>query len=285
MSSRWNARFPPPSRPREVEGGLQARSRRGAIGQTWWSERFIQVLEGMGMGSRLQRGRHYARRGQVLSLDVDAGVVSARVQGSRARPYRVRLGIVAYGKAEWAQAEQALAGSAWYLAKLLDGEMPIDIEEVFTGLGLDLFPTAARELSMDCSCPDGAVPCKHLAAVAYLLAERFDADPFDIFAWRGREREDLLANLRAARRSGPPAADLAESSGTPLADCLDSFYVLQGPLPAASRHTTPADALLSQLPLTRVRVRRRELPELLLPAYEAFGADDGATVSHPPPGT
>ncbi|MEO8750596.1 MAG: hypothetical protein ABI384_09370, partial [Allobranchiibius sp.] len=116
--------FPPPSRPLTVEGGIKARSRRGVIGQQWWSARFIEVLEGLGLGSRMQRGRNYARRGQVLTLDVGPGSVTASVQGSRARPYRVRIGVTAFGKQDWAQVETALAGSAWYAAKLLAGEMP-----------------------------------------------------------------------------------------------------------------------------------------------------------------
>lgn len=199
MSSTW---YPPPSRPRPVEGGIKARSTRGAIAQTWWSERFIAVLEDIGLGNRLQRGRSYARKGQVISLQVDAGLVTALVQGSRARPYRIRIGIPAFGKSQWAHVERTLAENAWYAAKLLSGEMPEDIEDVFAGLGLSLFPGTARELSLDCSCPDYAVPCKHLAATFYLLAESFDEDPFAILAWRGREREDLLANLAAARADG-----------------------------------------------------------------------------------
>ena len=186
--SNW---YPPRSRPRTVEGGLKARSTRGAIAQSWWSERFIEVLEGLGLGNRLRRGRSYARAGQVISMEVGPGSVTAQVQGSRPRPYRVRIGITAFGKAEWTQAEHALAGNAWYTAMLLSGEMPEDIEDVFAGLGLSLFPTSAREVSLDCSCPDHAVPCKHLAATFYLLAESFDDDPFAILAWRGRERADL----------------------------------------------------------------------------------------------
>ena len=178
--------WPPASRPRAVEGGLKARSTRGAIAQTWWSGRFIAVLEAIIVGGRLQRGRNYARRGQVLSMDVTAGLVSALVQGSRVQPYRVRIGLDAFGQPEWAAAERALAGSAWYSAKLLAGEMPEDIEDVFAELGLALFPASATELSMYCSCPDWQVPCKHIAAVFYLLAEAFDDDPFRILAWRGR---------------------------------------------------------------------------------------------------
>ena len=262
--------YPAPSRPRPVEGGIKARSARGAIAQTWWSRRFINVLEDIGLGSRLQRGRNYARRGQVISFDVEPGSVSAQVQGSRVRPYRVRIGIPAFGKLEWSRVEGALAENAWYTAKLLAGEMPDDIEDVFTGLELSLFPSTARELSMDCSCPDFAVPCKHLAATFYLLAESFDDDPFTILAWRGRDRDDLLANLEAARSDAAPFADPGEPSSIPLADCLDSFYTPRGEIAVPPPPRTTVDALLDQLPDVPVAVRGRPLTELLQPAYLAF---------------
>ena len=262
--------YPPPSRPRPVEGGIKARSARGAIARTWWSQRFVAVLEGIGLGSRLQRGRSYARRGQVISFEVEPGSVNAQVQGSRVRPYRVRIGIPAFGKSEWARVEGALAENAWYTAKLLAGEMPDDIEDVFAGLGLSLFPSTARELSMDCSCPDFAVPCKHLAATFYLLAESFDDDPFTILAWRGRERDDLLANLEATRGHGAPAADRGEPSSAALADCLDIFYGPRGQITVPPPPHTAVDALLDQLPDVSVAVRGRPLTELLRPAYLAF---------------
>jgi uncharacterized Zn finger protein len=266
--------FPPPAQPRPVESGLKARSARGAIARTWWSQRFIEVLEGMGMGSRLQRGRSYARKGQVISSDLGPGLVTAEVQGSRVRPYRVRIGIGAFGKAQWAQVEAALAENAWYTAALLAGEMPEDIEDVFSGLGLALFPETSRELSLDCSCPDGAVPCKHLAATFYLMAESFDDDPFAILAWRGREREDLLANLQAARSRGRPAADLAEPAGRPLADLLDSYFIRQADIPPSSPRTMASTALLDQLPDIPVEIRGRPLTELLRPAYESLGRNE-----------
>ncbi|WP_407685075.1 SWIM zinc finger family protein [Mycobacterium sp. HUMS_1102779] len=272
MVSNW---FPPPSRPRSVDGGLKARSARGAIAQTWWSQRFIEVLEGIGMGSRLQRGRSYARKGQVISMDVGPGLVTAQVQGSRVRPYRVRIGIVAFGKSEWAEVEGALAENAWYAAALLSGEMPDDIEDVFVGRGLSLFPATARELSLDCSCPDGAVPCKHLAATFYLLAESFDEDPFAILAWRGRERADLLANLAAARSQGRPAADRAEPPGRPLTDCLDSYFIRQVDVASPSARVTSSTALLDQLPDLVVDVRGRSLVEILRPAYAALSQGGG----------
>jgi uncharacterized Zn finger protein len=265
--------YPPPSRPLDVEGGMKARSKRGAIGQSWWSGRFVEVLEDIGLGSRLQRGRNYARRGQVISLEVAPGLVDALVQGSRHRPYTVEVGIAAFGEPEWARLERALADNAWYLAKLLAGEMPEDIEEVFAAQGLALFPASAEELDMDCSCPDWEVPCKHIAAVFYLLAEAFDDDPFDILAWRGRDREELLANLRAARDDGAGAsgADHGEQGGPPLADVLETFFARQGEMPRSSPPATGSTALLDQLPAVSVTVRGRGLPDLLRAAYAALG--------------
>ena len=277
--------WPPASRPRAVEGGLKARSTRGAIAQTWWSGRFIAVLESIIVGGRLQRGRNYARRGQVLSMDVTAGLVSALVQGSRVQPYRVRIGLDAFGQPEWAAAERALAGSAWYSATLLAGEMPEDIEDVFAELGLALFPASATELSMYCSCPDWQVPCKHIAAVFYLLAEAFDDDPFRILAWRGREREELLAGLHAARgaltpgraaSAGAPDAGSPATAGEALADSLGSFFALPAPLPVTSPPAVSSASILDQLPELRLAVRGRPLPELLYPAYAAFRAPSSA---------
>jgi uncharacterized Zn finger protein len=262
--------FPPPSRPRPVENGLKARTARGPIAQTWWSRRFTTVLEDIGLGGRMQRGRTYARKGQVISLDVAAGTVTALVQGSRVRPYRVRVGIAAFGKPEWARLERALAASAWYCAKLLSGEMPDDIEEVFAAEGLPLFPASSGELAMDCSCPDWEVPCKHIAAVFYLLAESFDDDPFRILAWRGRGRDDLLANLEAARGDGPPAADIAGRSGTPLTDCLDSYFAMAGGIEPPAPPATASGSLLGQLPEIAVTVRASRLADLLEPAYARF---------------
>lgn len=268
-SSGW---YPPPSVPRPVEGGIKTRSARGAIGDTWWSQRFIAVLEEIGVGSRLQRGKRYARQGQVISLDVDAGMVTAVVQGSRARPYRVRISLVAFGKRDWARLEAALSGDAWYAAKLLAGEMPDDIEDIFAGHGLPLFPQDVSELTMDCTCPDWEVPCKHIAASVYLLAEAFDDDPFTILAWRGRDRDELLANLAAARSVGTPAADRVEHRGTPLAELLQNYFSLQAQLPLTAPPTGPATALLDQLPDTELDVRGHPLAELLRPAYESLAA-------------
>lgn len=268
MSKRFDSRYFPPSTPRAVEGGIRAKSARGKIASTWWSTRFIALLEAGGMGGRLTRGRNYARRGQVLSLQLSAGQVVASVQGSRARPYRARIGITAYGKAEWARVEERLSGDAWFVAQLLAGQMPPDIEQVFTALGLALFPSRA-ELALDCSCPDWEVPCKHLAAVFYLLAERFDEDPFEILAWRGRDREDLLARLDAT------ADAAADDVVVPLTELLDVFYVSSVEVPPPRSGGSGA-SLLDQLPPVSVTVRSTPLADVLRPAYEALAANPSA---------
>lgn len=268
-----------PTRPRKVEGGIQISSARGAVARTWWSQRFLTVLESIGVGGRMSRGRTYARAGQIVSLDVAAGGAVAQVQGSRPRPYSVRVGVPAFGKAEWSEVTQALVADASYCVALLSGEMPSDIESVFAAVGLSLFPAGARELALDCSCPDAAVPCKHLAAVFYVLAERFDADPFEILAIRGRDRATLLEDLRARRAAAAAAGGaeptIAGDGPPPLAEVLDAFFVA-GPGSAAGRPDgppTPSDALLDQLPEFPATVRGASVTDLLRPAYRALAGD------------
>src|SRR5256886_5678145 len=185
--------------PLPARGGIQARSRRGAIGETWWSQRFIELLESFGVGSRLKRGRTYARAGQVVELEVEPGLVLAKVQGSRYSPYGVRIRGKLLSEHQWRRVEKAMAAQALPLAKLLAGEMPHDIEELFSSCKLTLFPRSKRELTASCNCPDWANPCKHVAAVYYLLAERFDEDPFLIFKLRGRTKEQIIEILREKR--------------------------------------------------------------------------------------
>ncbi len=287
------------ARPRRVEGGIKAKSKRGAIGEQWWSRRLIDVLESWGMSGRLARGRSYARAGQVLNFKLTQGKVTAQVQGSRVRPYDVRIGVLPLTTAQWRRVLDRLASQALFRAKLLAGEMPHEIEEVFADCGTPLFPRTPNDLDMHCSCPDWEVPCKHLAAVCYVLAEEFDRDPFGLLAWRGRGREELLAALRQIQvpRSGldtSPDAGPAGLAGTgagtasragldgpapPLEDCLDAFWspgLSPGRLRALSAvppSATP-DLLLRLFPPPPVKVRGKDLAEVLAPAYLRLAADD-----------
>ncbi|WP_406676298.1 SWIM zinc finger family protein [Neomoorella carbonis] len=183
------------------------------FGSNWWARRWLDVLESFGWASRLQRGRTYARRGNVLSIELAPGMVNAKVQGSRPRPYNVMIKITPLSDAEWNRVIEVLASKAAFAARLLAGEMPEDIETAFTGVSLSLFPCAAREIVTSCSCPDWANPCKHIAAVYYLLGEKFDSDPFLLFLLRGREKEAIIRALRekrAALAGGGPSLPVKE---------------------------------------------------------------------------
>ena len=283
--------WPETSPPISVEGGVKARSKRGAIGEQWWSRRFIDVLESLGMSGRLARGRNYARRGQVIGFELTIGYVTAQVQGSRPNPYRVRIQVLPLTIRQWRRVEEALAAQALFRAKLLAGEMPHEIEQVFAECGTPLFPRSAgdmksaADMTMSCSCPDWGMPCKHLAAVCYVLAEAFDEDPFGMLAWRGHGREELLTALR---RVGAAEAEtprpVIEVTGRPLAECLDDFWspglspARLRALPAAA--VTVPDLLLRSFEPPAIAARGKDLADLLGPAYQRLAGDDGAGPSN-----
>lgn len=196
MRRRWysNRSYFQPSRPIEVEGGIKAQTK-GDFGKSWWARRWNAVLEGFYIGARLDRGRAYARRGQVLSIKIEPGRIMAAVQGSRSQPYKVQISLQSLTPEDWKKFTAHVAQQALIPAKLLGGEMPEDIEKAFEQVGLSLFPQRDKDLKTDCSCPDWSNPCKHIAAVYYLLGEEFDRDPFLIFKLRGMGREAFLKQL------------------------------------------------------------------------------------------
>ncbi len=193
----WFGDFYPKSKPKAVKGGIKAQSKTGAFGKTWWAKRWIAVLESFDIGARLGRGRSYARKGQVTAIDIGPGKVTAKVQGSMPKPYAVTIEIPKLGAKDWEKLVRELNAQAVFAAKLLAGEMPQDIETAFAKAGLSLFPKSLKEIGTDCSCPDYSNPCKHIAAVYYLLGEEFDRDPFLLFRLRGMDRETVCGRLSA----------------------------------------------------------------------------------------
>lgn len=190
------------------------------FGKTWWSRRWIGALEDLGASwrTRLPRGRTYARQARVSLQRVEPGRVTAAVQGTRVRPYVVELRLPTFDDPTWARVVGALAGRVRHAAALLDGAMPEDVDEVLADCGVSLFP-GPGELRTRCTCPDVANPCKHVAAVHYVLADAFDTDPFLLPALRGRDRAALLADLRAARAAADGAT--GPTSATPAPDLDD----------------------------------------------------------------
>jgi uncharacterized Zn finger protein len=259
MSRDWGSYdydYFPRSRPRAAKGGIKAQSKRGTFGESWWAKRWIGVLESFNLGTRLGRGRSYARRGQVLAITIEKGVVTSQVQGSRPSPYHVTIKLKVLPKAEWQKLAAVLTQQAIFTAKLLAGEMPQDIETAFREAGLSLFPAKQQDLETACSCPDWSNPCKHIAAVYYLLGEEFDRDPFVLFKLRGMERKEFIPllihgegqNQKAEKKGKAAARKVPARAPTlppePLTTDVAAFWG-RGPVPegmwgAMQTPTTPA---------------------------------------------
>lgn len=173
---------------------------RRIFGTTWWGRAWVDALEQRAKldPNRLPRGRTYARKGTVSELGVGAGAVTARVRGSRPQPYRVTIKMRTFGEGEWDTLLGVVGTRLGHAAALLDGELPAALAEQAREAGADLLP-GPGDLRPRCSCPDSANPCKHVAAVYYVVADEVDRDPFTLFLLRGRPRADVLAELRARR--------------------------------------------------------------------------------------
>lgn len=279
------------SGPRPAKNGIKTKKQRGTIGETWWSKRFLEVLHSFDIGARLDRGRSYARRGQVLNIDIKEGVVSAKVQGSRSTPYKIKIKLKVLSKKEWEQVEKALVERAIFLASLLAGDMPKDIEEAFKEANLSLFPSRVSDLDTECSCPDWSNPCKHIAAVYYILAEQFDEDPFLLFTWRGRSKEELIEKLRLLRGVSADSDSKASKANKAnkveeqaisttnipeipipsLNDSLSNFWQARASFSELSfqpEKTSVPDAIIRQLEPLNLTIAEKHLGEIFSEIYK-----------------
>jgi uncharacterized Zn finger protein len=231
------------------------------FGATWWGRAWAEALEGRAKldPNRLPRGRTYARKGLVSALDVRAGEIRARVQGSRPSPYRVTIGIRRFTDERWETLLGAIARQVGYAAALLDGELPPELAEHARASGADLLP-GPGDLKPRCSCPDNADPCKHSAAVCYLVADEVDADPFVLFLLRGWERGTLLKELRA-RRSLSTARETPVEGGLAPEVAFARTPSPLPPLPPVPRVPGPP-AVLAADPPPGSALRRDLLSEL-----------------------
>lgn len=263
FDSRWQS-FPA-AKPIVVTGGIATTKLRGAMASTWWSKRFVDVLDSYGLGGRMTRGRAYARKGQVISLKVSTGVLSAEVQGSRSRPYTVTVKIQVPSAVQWDAINDALRSRLGFAARLLAGEIPADLEDVFSAVGAQLFPRRWSDLKAACSCPDWGDPCKHQAAVLYVFADQLDQDPWRLLTWHGRTREDILALF---------AGESAASSAT---DEIAPWWPLRPrpttgaasmPIVPAAEPAEPPHAVLARLGNLDATIDGIPVTDLLKVAYE-----------------
>jgi len=230
-----------PTKPKEAKDGIKAHSKRGSFAKNWWAQRWIAALERLVDSGRLSRGRSYARKGQVLSIEETKNGVAAQVQGSCKTPYKISIQIAPLTDIEWEKVFDTLAEQAIFTAQLLAGEMPQDIEQAFDVANVSLFPIKRGDLVTDCSCPDYANPCKHVAATHYILGERFDEDPFLLFRLRGRKQEQVMEALRQRRVGDEAYEEEPEEPETviPLEERMAQFWEFPAPLEGFSVSIRP----------------------------------------------
>jgi hypothetical protein len=202
----------------------------------------------------------------VLELTVDPGVVRASVQGSRATPYQVTVKIRAFDDAEWDAVLDVVSAQIGRVAALLDGELPPELVEDAQAAGLELLPDAG-EVRTDCNCPDFAVPCKHSAAVCYLIADALDEDPFELLLLRGRQKDELLSALRARRSASSEPLTIKPQPAGVLAKA--AFARTPGPVPMPVRPLSQPGAPTAVLVLEPPRQSGVEGKDLVALATDA----------------
>lgn len=223
---------------------------------------FLGTFESLRMGPTFARGRRDERAGHVRSLTISGSLVVALVRGpDDPQAFRSRIAVRAFGASEWARVEEDLVREARYAADLLAGRMPAGIGGVFQAAGLSLVPLSLDEVAMDCTCERWPMPCVHLAATTYALARSFEEDPFGVFTWRGRGRDELLLRLRELRSARAVTAapaqdeagearaedDLGERLGDPAAFWGETLPAAAAPAGGRPGAVTRPDALLDQL--------------------------------------
>lgn len=163
------------------------------FGTTWWGEQWLNSLAHIDYGNRLPRGARYARNGYVRSIEIKKGCISARVAGSRPTPYKEIIEVSQFDKTKINDFVDKLTSHPIILASLMQRRLDSEVLQIAQESGLQVFPTSWKDLEMKCSCPDWAIPCKHLAAVIYKVSEEIDNNPFLVFELHGL---DLLEELK-----------------------------------------------------------------------------------------
>lgn len=162
------------------------------VAKTWWGIAWNKNLESYAdYANRIGRGRSYVRNGFVLDLAIETGTVTALVQGSGRDPYKVKITIKPLAKKKWQNITEQCSHSVANLEELVAGKFPKSLEALFTQKESGLFPTP-QEIKFDCSCPDWAAMCKHVAAALYGVGARLDEDPTLFFKLRDIRFEQLL---------------------------------------------------------------------------------------------
>lgn len=161
--------------------------------KTWWGNAWLQALSEIDFSNRIPRGARYARNGSVKSVEICGNVIKAKVQGSRKRPYKVAIGVEKFTDAGIDKLIDGILAKPAIVSQLLNMNLSPAVLNIAKEAKLNVFPTSWRDLDMMCDCPDWAVPCKHLAAVVYMVGLEIDNNPFLAFQLHG---VDILEQLK-----------------------------------------------------------------------------------------
>jgi uncharacterized Zn finger protein len=257
-------------------------ARRKATQHAWWAEKWLSALDGPWEG-RLSRGKSYAQGGRVHDVQIEPGLVTARVIGTRPTPYRVELRLPTIDDAAWGRIAARLAERAANAAALLNGELPAEAEAAVVDAGAALFPAPEERVAASCSCPDWVRPCKHAAALMYVIASALDRDPFLLFAMRGRTRDELLALMRAAGAEGGEPVEPALLPPRDLARAGVDFFEFKLPAEDAKASANGASdtGILKRLGQPPRSLGGAELRRELEAAYELL-AERARDARRPP---
>ncbi|MEW5896201.1 MAG: SWIM zinc finger family protein [Nanoarchaeota archaeon] len=173
-------------RPKAVAG-----KERKKFGETWWGKQWVEILSEFESDQRMSRGRAYARANKVRRFKIDKGKISATVNGSLG-DYKVKIKIKKYSDKDWNKIALKIRDTPLLLGKLLNQEMPEELHDITK------FRFIPSSFSSECSCPDYANPCKHVAAVFYTVADEIDHDPMNLFLLQGMGKEELFSRLEVA---------------------------------------------------------------------------------------
>ncbi|MDP3666928.1 MAG: DEAD/DEAH box helicase [Sediminibacterium sp.] len=161
-------------------------------GRTWWGQQWLKSLDRIDFTNRLPRGKNYAKKGMVASISIHENSIQAKVKGSRPKPYDINIIVPPFFDEEKKFFIDAIKKDPLLLSQLLNRQLPEELLTLAGNRQIKIFPQSWQDIKLNCSCPDWAVPCKHLAAVIYIIAKEIDQNPFLVF---GLHRFNLLAEL------------------------------------------------------------------------------------------
>jgi len=285
--------------PRRVRGGIKLKTKDGQTPESWITQRINRVIEAAATGEPAREGLEYARAGQAKRFDLVAGKVNAIIQGRMPKAYLTDIELEPFTPAARDKIVKMMSDQALYAAKLLAGEVPANIEDLFAPMNLKLFPTEPGEIRVSCTCADWTPDkpwCKHAVCAGALLGELLATDQFAVFDLRGIGREELLERLRDQRAlagKGPGATivyqahvpGVSDTKPVPLDDSIETFWEAGDGLNQLQTPLTPPETghvLLRRLGPSPFTQGRFPLMGLLATCYSLISERATAEPADPP---